>query len=127
MLKLIQSFAGIAILIGCLGLYGLVSFMAIQKVKEIGVRKVLGASVGQIFWLFSREFLFLIGIAFVIAVPVAHYCMQQWLNDFAYRIPLNASYYLLALGASVLIALLTASYKSIKAALTNPVKSLRNE
>ncbi|QHT71979.1 FtsX-like permease family protein [Rhodocytophaga rosea] len=127
MLKLIQSFAGIAIFIGCLGLYGLVSFMAVQKVKEIGVRKVLGASAGQIFWLFSREYLPLICIAFLIATPVAHYFMQQWLDDFAYSIPLHVGYYLVALAGSVGIALFSASYQSIKASLANPVKALRNE
>jgi hypothetical protein len=127
MLILIQAFAGMAIFIGCLGLYGLVSFMAVQKTKEVGIRKVLGASVSHILWLFSKEFLSLIGIAFLIAAPVAYYFMQQWLDNFAYRVPFSAGYFALALGASVLIALLTAGYKSIKAALANPVKSLRNE
>jgi putative ABC transport system permease protein len=127
MLTLIQAFAGMAIVIGCLGLYGLVSFMAVQKTKEVGIRKVLGASVSQILWLFSKEFLLLIGIAFLIAAPIAYYFMGQWLSNFAYSVPFSAAYFALALGASVLIALLTAGYKSIKAALANPVKSLRNE
>ncbi len=127
MLTLIQAFAGMAIFIGCLGLYGLVSFMAVQKIKEVGIRKVLGASVSHILWLFSKEFLLLIGIAFLIAAPVAYYFMQQWLDNFAYSIPFSAGYFALALGASVLIALLTAGYKSIQAAVANPVKSLRNE
>jgi ABC-type antimicrobial peptide transport system permease subunit len=120
-------FAGIAIFIGCLGLYGLVSFMTAQKVKEIGVRKVLGASVTHILWLFTKEFLLLIGIAFLIAAPLAYYFMEKWLENFAYSIPFNAGYYALALGTSLCIALLTAGYKSIRAALVNPVKSLRNE
>jgi putative ABC transport system permease protein len=127
MLTLIQAFAAMAIFIGCLGLYGLVSIMAVQKTKEVGIRKVLGASVSQILWLFSKEFLLLIGIAFLIATPVAYYFMQQWLENFAYSVPFRVGYFALALGASVLIALLTAGYKSIKASLANPVKSLRNE
>jgi ABC-type antimicrobial peptide transport system permease subunit len=120
-------FAGIGILIGCLGLYGLVSFMTAQKVKEVGVRKVLGATVPHILWLFSKELLSLIGIAFLIASPLAYYFMQKWLEDFAYSIPFNAGYYVLAFGATISIALLTAAYTSVKAALANPVKSLRSE
>jgi predicted permease len=127
MLILIQAFAGMAIFIGCLGLYGLVSFMAAQKVKEIGIRKILGASVSHILWFFSREFLLLIGVAFLIAAPTAYYFTQQWLNNFAYSVPFSAGYLVLALGASILIALLTAGYKSIRAASAKPVDSLRNE
>ncbi len=127
MLTLIQVFAGIAIFIGCLGLYGLVSFMALQKVKEIGIRKILGASTSHILWFFSREFLLLISIAFLIAAPTAYYFTRQWLNNFAYSVPFSAGYLALALCASILIALLTVGYKSIRAASAKPVDSLRNE
>jgi predicted permease len=127
MLLLIQAFAGMAIFIGCLGLYGLVSFMAVQKVKEIGIRKILGASVSHILWFFSKEFLLLIGVAFLIAAPSAYYFTRQWLNGFVYSVPFSAGYFALALGASIFIALLTAGYKSIRAASAKPVDSLRNE
>jgi ABC-type antimicrobial peptide transport system permease subunit len=122
-----RVFAGIAIFIGCLGLYGLVSFMAVQRVKEIGIRKVLGASVTHILWLFSKEFLRLIAIAFLVAAPIAYYVMKGWLQDFAYQIPFHAGYFLLALFASIGIALLTVGYRAIQASTANPVDSLRSQ
>ena len=122
-----KIFAGIAIFISCLGLYGLVSFMAVQRTKEVGVRKVLGASVFNIVLLFSKEFMILIAIAFVIAMPLSWYLMQQWLQNFAYRIQLTAGVFVLAVVASMVIAWATVSYKAIKAALVNPVKSLKSE
>ena len=125
--KLYTIFAAIAIFISCLGLYGLVSFMATQRVKEVGIRKVLGASVGNIVYLFSREFTLLIIISFVIAGPLAWYLMNGWLQDFEYRIKLGAGIFLLAIAGSVVIAWLTVGYRAIRAALTNPVKSLRSE
>lgn len=125
--KLINLFAGVALLIGCMGLYGLVLFMVVQKTKEIGVRKVLGASVGSILWLFSWEFVRLIGLAFVMAAPVAWWVMDSWLQNFQYRISLNPGIFLIALLTTVVIALLTVSFQSIRAALVNPVKSLRSE
>ncbi len=124
---LYKIFAGIALLISCLGLYGLASFLAVQRTKEIGIRKTLGASAGQIVLLFSREFTLLVLAAFVVAAPLAWYLMQHWLDNFAYRIRLGAGVFALAIGASVLIAWLTVGYKSVKAALANPVRSLRSE
>lgn len=124
---LYKIFAGIAIFISCLGLYGLVSFMAVQRTKEVGIRKVLGASVGNIIYLFSKEFTILIAIAFMIAVPVAWYMMSGWLNNFAFRIQMGVWIFLLAILASVVIAWITVGYKSVRAALANPVKSLRSE
>jgi putative ABC transport system permease protein len=127
LLTLIETFAGIAILIGCLGLYGMVSFMAVQKTKEIGVRKVLGAGVPDILWIFGKEFLRLLILAFLVAAPIGGWFMHHWLQDFVYRIPLNAQVFLLALFATLMIAALTIGYRTLRSALTNPVKSLRSE
>ncbi len=124
---LYKVFAGIAIFISCLGLYGLISFMAVQRVKEVGIRKTLGASVGNIVYLFSKEFTLLIIAAFVISAPVGWYFMHKWLETFAYKIPLGPGIFVLAMGVSVVIAWLTVGYKAISAALANPVKSLRSE
>jgi putative ABC transport system permease protein len=126
-LKLLNVFAAIAILISCLGIYGLVSFMAVQRTKEVGIRKILGASVAHIVYLFSKEFVVLILVAFLIAAPVGYYLMNSWLQAFQFRISLGAGLFLLTVGLAVLIALLTVSFQSVKAALANPVKSLRNE
>lgn len=125
--SLYTIFAAIAIFISCLGLYGLVSFMATQRVKEVGIRKVLGASVGNIVYLFSREFTLLIIISFAIAGPLAWYLMNQWLQDFEYRIKVGAGIFLLAIASSVIIAWITVGYRAIRAALVNPVKSLKSE
>lgn len=125
--QLYKIFAAIAIFISCLGLYGLVSFMAVQRTKEVGIRKVLGASVGRIVLLFSKEFTFLIGIAFIIATPVAYYFMRQWLENFTYRINLGASVFIVAILFSIVIAWVTVGWRAIRAARANPVKSLKTE
>ena len=122
-----KVFAIIAIFISCLGLYGLISFMAIQRTKEVGIRKVLGASVSSIVYLFSKEFAVLIFVSFIIAMPASWYIMSGWLQNFVYRISLSAWVFVLAIIVSVVIAFLTVGYKAIKAALANPVKSLRSE
>ncbi len=125
--SLYSIFAGIAIFISLLGLYGLVSFMASQKTKEVGIRKVLGASTGSILYLFSKEFTILIVIAFFIATPVAYYIMNGWLDDFAYRITPGIGLFLLTIAGSLLMAWATVSYKAIKAAHTNPAETLKHE
>lgn len=124
---LYKIFAGIAIFISCLGLYGLVSFMAVQKTKEIGVRKVLGASVKNIIYLFSKEFTILILIGSLIAIPVAWFMMNHWLQNFVFRIRMNAGIFIIAIALSIIIAWIAVGYKSIKAAIANPVNSLRSE
>ncbi|GAB4047280.1 ABC transporter permease [Spirosoma litoris] len=121
------TFAALAILIACLGLFGLAAFMAEQRTKEIGVRKVLGASVTSIIGLLSKDFLKLVFISIIIASPIAWYAMSRWLNDFAYKIDIEWWMFALAGLLAVGIALLTVSFQSIKAALMNPVKSLRSE
>jgi ABC-type antimicrobial peptide transport system permease subunit len=125
--QLYTIFAGIAIFISCLGLYGLVSFMSAQRTKEVGIRKVLGASAQSIIYLLSKELTVLILIAFAISAPIAWYIMHQWLQNYTYRIPLGASIFILAIVSSVVIAWITVAYRAIKAAMANPVKSLRTE
>ncbi len=125
--QLYTIFAIIAIFISCLGLYGLVSFMAAQRTKEVGIRKVLGATAGNIVYLLSKEFSLLILIAFVIAAPIAYYIMQGWLQDYSYRIHLGVSVFLFAVIGSMAIAWITVGYRAVKAARANPVNSLRTE
>jgi putative ABC transport system permease protein len=125
--KIALIFAMLAIFIACLGLFGLATFVAEQRTKEIGIRKILGASVQGIITLLSKDFLKLVIIAFVIAVPLAWYFMAKWLEDFAYRI--NIGWWVFAIAGTVafLIAMVTISFQAIKAALANPVKNLRTE
>lgn len=125
MALLYKIFSALAIFISCLGLYGLVSFMVTQKTREVGIRKVLGAGVNTILILFSKEFTLLIFMAFIIAIPVAYYFMNEWLNNFAYRTAIGISVFVIAAIISILVAWLAVGYKAIKAALANPVKSLR--
>jgi putative ABC transport system permease protein len=124
---LLSLFTSLAIVIGCLGLFGLATFMINQKNKEIGVRKVLGASVEGIIFIFSKEYVKLILIGFALAAPVAWYVMNEWLSEFAYRIELNVWIFLAGLSVTLLIAIFTVGYRSLKAATANPVKSLRYE
>ena len=125
--QLFRIFAGIAIVLSCLGLYGLVSFMAVQKTKEVGIRKVLGASVQSILYLFSREFIILIAIAFFIAAPIGYYFMHQWLSSFYNHIEMGWNIFVLAIFISLAIGAITVWYTTIRTALSNPVKSLRVE
>jgi len=120
-------FAGLTIFVACLGLLGLVTYTAERRIKEIGIRKVLGSSVTQIVTLLSKDFLKLVILAFVIAFPLAYYLMNNWLQDFAYRIDLSPWVFVLAAGITVTIAFTTVSIKSIQAATVNPVKSLKAE
>jgi putative ABC transport system permease protein len=125
--SLIQSFTIIAIIISCLGLFGLATFSAEQRTKEIGIRKVMGASVTSIVALLSKDFLKLVAIAILIASPIAWYFMHQWLQNFAYRTPISITVFVLTALIAIFIALFTISFQAVRAALTNPVKNLRTE
>ncbi len=125
--KIAVSFSTLAILIACLGLFGLVTYAAEQRTKEIGIRKVLGAFVSNIVNMLSRDFMKLVFIAMLIAFPLAWYFMNMWLQDFAYRISINWMVFVIAGSSAVLIALITISFQAIKAATANPVKNLRTE
>lgn len=125
--QIFTFFASIAIFIACLGLFGLVTFVAEQRTKEIGVRKVLGASVLQLMQLLTKDFAVLVAIALLIASPLAYYAMKQWLADFAYRVPIQPLVFVIAGASALLITLLTVSWQSARAALANPVDALRSE
>ena len=124
---MLSVFSSIAIFIGCLGLFGLATFMANQKTKEIGVRKVLGASVESIVVLFSREYVKLILLGFLFAAPIAWYVMNKFLEEFTFKIQIGPAVFLIGLGVTLAIAMLTVGYKSIRSATANPVDSLRSE
>lgn len=125
--KLARIATGIAILISCLGLFGLSSFTVIQRTKEIGIRKVLGATVNSILFLLSKDFLKLVVIAFIISAPIAYYVAGWWLKDFAYRVDITAWIFVASGSASIIIALITISFRTVSAAKSDPVKSLRYE
>ncbi|MES1222881.1 MAG: FtsX-like permease family protein, partial [Bacteroidota bacterium] len=119
--------AVLAIFISCLGLFGLASFTAEQRVKEIGVRKVLGASVFNLWKLLSKDFVLLVLISCTIAIPIAYYSMTEWLKNYDYKINIGISVFVLVVVMSVVITLITVSFQAIRAAMANPVKSLRTE
>lgn len=122
-----KIFAILSILVSCIGLYGLVSFMVSQKVKEIGIRKVLGASVAQITVMLTREYFVMVCVAFLLAVPIAYLMMEKWLESFAYKIPLSMGLFVAVLGSSLVITGLTVGFKAVRSALANPVDSLADE
>ena len=125
--KLSGIFAGLAIFISCLGLFGLAAYIAEQRTKEIGVRKVLGATVSQLWFLLSRDFVLLVIISCIIASPVALYFLQNWLQKYDYRVSIGPGVFLISAIAAIIITLITISFQAIKAAIANPVKSLRSE
>jgi ABC-type lipoprotein release transport system permease subunit len=125
--KLAALFAGLAVFISCLGLFGMASFMAEQRIREIGVRKIMGASVTHLWALLSRDFLLLVGISLLIAVPLARYYMHNWLQHYAYRATMPWWVFAVASAGALLITLLTVSYQGIRAARMNPTKALRTE
>jgi putative ABC transport system permease protein len=126
-MNIFSFFASIGIAIGCLGLYGLAMFMAEQRTKEVGIRKVLGATGGSILTLLSSNFLKLVAVSFIIAIPIAYYSMEKWLSKFPYREKIDPILFVITAGAVLAITILTVSYQAIRAAMTNPVKSLRTE
>jgi ABC-type antimicrobial peptide transport system permease subunit len=125
--RLATIFAGLAIFICCLGLFGLAAYMAEQRNKEIGIRKVLGASVSQVWLLLTRDFILLVLVSCVIASPVAFYFLHHWLQNYDYRISIGPWVFIVTALAAVLISLATISFQAIKAAISNPVRSLRSE
>ncbi|GAA0553831.1 ABC transporter permease [Chitinophaga japonensis] len=125
--QLMNTAMGIAIFISCMGLFGLATFTAQQRTREIGIRKVLGASAASITTMLSKDFILLVAIALAVAAPVAWYCMQRWLEHFAYRTTIAWWIFAVAGLSAMLIALLTVSFQAVKAALASPVKSLRVE
>jgi putative ABC transport system permease protein len=120
-------FAGLAIFVACLGLFAMAAFTAEKRTKEIGIRKVLGATIPDIIQLLSIDYVKLVLLGFTVALPLAWYAMHQWLQDFAYRINLSAWVFVGAGLITLIVAIVTVSWQSIKAAMMNPVKSLRSE
>jgi putative ABC transport system permease protein len=127
LMQVLSIFAVLAIAIACMGLFGLSVYTARQRTKEIGIRKVLGASVATITVLLSKDFMKLVLIASLISFPLAWWAMNNWLQEFAYRIHIGVWIFAIAAAAAIIIALVTVSLQAIKAAIANPVKSLRTE
>jgi ABC-type antimicrobial peptide transport system permease subunit len=127
MQTLVSAATAIAILISCLGLFGLATLTAFRRTKEVGIRKVLGASVAGIVKLLSKEFLSLVLVSVIIATPIAWWLMNKWLQDYAYRVEIKWWIFIIAAVVAAVVALLTVSYQAIKAAVANPVESLRSE
>jgi putative ABC transport system permease protein len=125
--RIMSVFSVLAVLISCLGLFGLAAFTAEQRTKEIGIRKILGATVPEVLFLLWKEFGKLVLVSFVIAFPISYYIMAKWLQDFAYRTPMGISPFVLSGVLTLVIAMLTVSYFSVRLALTNPADSLRYE
>lgn len=125
--RLSALFAALAIFISCLGLFGLAAYTAEQRTREIGIRKVLGASVPQLWFLLSRDFVALVLVSCVVASPVAYYFLHHWLLKYSYRITIGPGVFLLAAGMALLITLATVSVQAIRGAVVNPTKSLRAE
>ncbi|MBL7852514.1 MAG: FtsX-like permease family protein, partial [Cyclobacteriaceae bacterium] len=125
--NIMELFGALTIVVACLGLFGLVTFAAEQRVKEIGIRKVLGANVGEVVSLLSRDLVVLVLISFCIAFPLGYYLMDQWLQAFAYKTEVQWWMFVLAGMATLVIALVTMSFKTIRSALANPVDALRSE
>ena len=126
-LFLFNAFTGLAILISCLGLYGLVSLITLQRTKEIGIRKVLGASLSRLLLLLSADQLWLVGLAALIALPLAAWGAQRWLSTYAYHTSINVWMFVLPVGILLLLALAVTGYRIVRVALTNPARSLRAE
>jgi len=124
---LIFGFSGLTIMLACMGLYGLIAFTLNQRRKEIGIRKVLGASISSLLVRFLRQYVFLIGVASLIAIPVIQYVLRLWLDSFAYRIEISWWIYIISMLVLIVIALLTISHQAIRAALVNPVNVLKDE
>ena len=125
--RLAGIFTGLAIFISCLGLFGLSAYVAKQRTKEIGIRKVMGASISQMWLMLSKDFILLVIISCVIASPVAFYFLQHWLQQYNYRIHIGAGVFIVSAIIAVMITVFTVSFQAIKAAILNPVKSLRSE
>jgi ABC-type antimicrobial peptide transport system permease subunit len=125
--SLAKVFTGLAIFISCLGLFGLAAFVAEQRTKEIGVRKILGASISNLWMLLSKDFITLVIISLLIASPIAYYIMSQWLQKFSYRTNISWDIFAIACSGALIITIITVSFQAIKAATSNPVDSLRTE
>ncbi|MEQ9008818.1 MAG: FtsX-like permease family protein, partial [Ekhidna sp.] len=124
---LMSTFATVSIIIGCLGLYGLIAFISANRTKEVGIRKVLGASILSIIGKFTKEVFVLVIVAFLIAAPVAYYILNQWLNDYEFRIDIGVGFFAVAFVVTLIIAALTVSHRTISTALINPATTLKDE